>query len=364
MSRHLVFLPTFAPWGPWQQLARFVACRRENSSELRIISLARRDQLPEDEPNLRNSTVDLQHLPIHRAPLENFRRIRRAISEWSPDYVWNWCGGWLLHWVTRGLPLELVEVQLELQQCRAQRRWDHWGRQPDRFYAPEAGWEAVRFAAPDRPPSRILRRLAPTSLADERSKAEARQTLRQKLGWPVNAKVVSCIAPLVAASDLKTICGGFDLLACVRDDVYLLIVGEGPLRQALQRRCRTLDCRRRVQFMDRLADIAVLGADVYWNPVDAEFSEGMLTAMSWEVPVVGVLSAAAPNLCRHQQTMLGVVPGQRDQYARWTKFLLERPTDRQHLTRQALELVELEHLPDLESDIFEHSPPQRVARSS
>ncbi|MBX3418418.1 MAG: glycosyltransferase [Pirellulaceae bacterium] len=354
-DKHLIFLPDFDPWGPWRQLERQLQTRAEIEGPVRVVSLARQDQLPNSKQQERLERVEFEHLPLNSISIGNYRKLRQQILDWAPDFVWNWGGAPLVRGACRELDVEFIEVQYGPKSIAEASGWSIPGRQPDRVLTPvlnQGDSGGRRFG--ERGNEKFLR-LAPAALSGQVQRTTARENLRATIGAPHDAVVITTISPLRPESGLKAVCWGFDLLNCIRDDVYLLIVGSGSQRWQLERFCRTLDCRKKIRIMDRLGDEAVMGADVYWNSSTENFAEGALAAMTWEVPVVTVITEETAPLFRHQQTVLGVEPGSRDQFARWSKYLLERPLERGILIQQALELVELDYQAKMESDLFRSS---------
>jgi len=64
---------------------------------------------------------------------------------------------------------------------------------------------------------------------------QARQQIRQRLGIPVSAKLVGTCARLIPPSRIKDFIWAADLMACIRDDVYWVVLGQGAQKKPLQR---------------------------------------------------------------------------------------------------------------------------------
>ena len=57
------------------------------------------------------------------------------------------------------------------------------------------------------------------------------------------------------------------------------------------------------------------------------------------IPSVSVYGAGTSDIIQHQVTGFGVNYGARDEFARWTKFILERPSDAAQMAKQGRDHV-------------------------
>lgn len=113
--------------------------------------------------------------------------------------------------------------------------------------------------------------------------------LRKQLGIPEDAFLAGFIARITQQKDPLTMIRGFARFAASAPDAYLLMVGDGELKEAAQALARELSVERRVVFEGFRRDIpAVLNCmDVYCLPSLWEgFSIGLLEAMAMGKPVV------------------------------------------------------------------------------
>jgi glycosyltransferase involved in cell wall biosynthesis len=135
--------------------------------------------------------------------------------------------------------------------------------------------------------------------------ADARTHARAQLALPENARVVGTVARLDSVKDLPTV-----LEACAiarREGVaaHLVVVGDGPERQALHEKARTLDLDGSVSWLGRRDDARALvpAFDVY---VNSSISEGisltLLEAMAAELPVVATRVGGTPEVVVHDGT--------------------------------------------------------------
>ena len=174
-------------------------------------------------------------------------------------------------------------------------------------------------------------------------RTEARKQLLQLAGIPDNSKIAATVAPLVPRSRLKDTIWATDLLTCIRDDVHFFVFGRGPQRQRLKKFTSQTEAIGHVHFVESGCEgLALLpGVDFYWHSHLREpLAPAMLYAMNCAIPVVSVYGPGTAELIRHQETGFGVNFGARDEFARWTKYLLERTESGEQLARQGKESVQ------------------------
>ncbi len=173
--------------------------------------------------------------------------------------------------------------------------------------------------------------------------AIARKNVETRLFLNGDAKLALAIAPLDPRSRLKDLIWATDLLYCIRDDVHLLIVGQGRQRRSLERWTRLMEAASNVHILDEVDDPAGLiqAVDFFWQAADGPLARAaVLAAMKGKTPVITVMGQHLPDLVRHQQTALQVNPGSREAFARWTKYLLEQTPCREQLVEQARQQAE------------------------
>ncbi len=124
--------------------------------------------------------------------------------------------------------------------------------------------------------------------------------------------------------------------------VDLLVFGEGAQYHSLRQYAELTEVPQHVHFLDHDWDsVDILpGLDAYWNSGDNRPNPSeMLLAMASSVPVISALVPATADIVIPQATALATNFGARDEVARWTKYLLEQPGQRQRLTDQARDFV-------------------------
>lgn len=165
-----------------------------------------------------------------------------------------------------------------------------------------------------------------------------RDAVAKFLRIPENAIWIVTVADLVPKNHLKDLIWGLDLLRCIRDDVHLLVLGRGPQQSRLQRFAESTESAAAIHWlqMPEQADRIVAACDVYWQShLNQPVPQGMMVAMAARIPVVSVLGPTTAPLILPQQTAWAVPTGARDQFARWTKYILENPQPTQRMVDQA-----------------------------
>jgi glycosyltransferase involved in cell wall biosynthesis len=150
--------------------------------------------------------------------------------------------------------------------------------------------------------------------------------------------VVTYAGRLVSGKGLDCILAAARQLLARQPDCYFLIVGDGPLREVLQRRAQELGVASHVIFTGFRVDIPeILAAtDVFVLP---SLSEGMpkslLEAMGAAKPVVATPVGGVLELVEHDVTGLTVPPRDPTALADAIWSILGNPSRREELGRQA-----------------------------
>ncbi len=129
--------------------------------------------------------------------------------------------------------------------------------------------------------------------------------LCQSLGIPTTSRLVLLVARLWPQKRIRDAIWAADLLKVVRDDVHLLLIGDGPERESLEMfryECRIED---RVHFLGNRRDVPQLLkiAELLWLPSAFEgLPNAILEAMATGLPVVATDIPGNRDLVRHGQT--------------------------------------------------------------
>lgn len=153
-----------------------------------------------------------------------------------------------------------------------------------------------------------------------------RQELLAELNLPDDTRLIGAVGRLWPQKRVKELIWAADQIKCVRDDVHLLIIGDGPLRENLERYRRLNEIEDRVHFLGARDDVPRLVPhfDILWLASGYEGqSNAIMEAMAAGVPVV------ATDIPGNREL---VVPGEtgyltpldvRSALAKWTLAILE-----------------------------------------
>ena len=131
-----------------------------------------------------------------------------------------------------------------------------------------------------------------------------RESARRHLGFPVDRRYVTNVARFHPVKDQRTLLQAFQTVASARPDVDLLLVGDGPLRGALEEQVRTLGIESRVRFLGVRSDVPELlsATDVFClSSVSEAASLTLLEAMATGLPVVVSDVGGNPEIVRQGQ---------------------------------------------------------------
>ncbi len=297
--------------------------------------------------------------PLHtsRDAFEVVRELRSLLRIVDPDIVHPWCGDawWLTLLAVQSWPLSsqlpsfrllATELTMPRKQGLIRRRLEQrmW-KQLEAVVVPHQHVaDGLReLMGPDHrfqiiPNGCVGDAFVDQPTADDWQRDALRLAVRRELGLPDDAHLAISIADLEPVHRLKDLVWATDLLACVRSDFHFLLIGTGSQRRRLRRFANLTEASEHVHLLglpdqpDRL----LRAADVYWNShLQQPGSVQVLSAMESHVPVISVLGAGTETMIRHQETGFAVNFGARDEFARWTKYLIELPGPAETLALQA-----------------------------
>jgi glycosyltransferase involved in cell wall biosynthesis len=174
-------------------------------------------------------------------------------------------------------------------------------------------------------PSERIRVIA-NGVAPSATPAVTRGQLLAQLGLPAGGYLIGLVGPLYADKGVKDAIWAADLLKVIRDDVHLLVFGDGPHLDRLRRFRRQVVINDKVHFLGVRRDLLqwLPHLDVFWSASRRpRQSNAILEAMAAGLPVVAADTEAARGLVIPQTTGYLVLPGHRAGLAARTQQLLE-----------------------------------------
>jgi glycosyltransferase involved in cell wall biosynthesis len=175
-------------------------------------------------------------------------------------------------------------------------------------------------------------------------------TLRDEYGMEAGSRIVGVVARLEPEKGHPTLFEAWPTVLAICPDAYLLVVGEGSQREALEEQARRLRIAHRVVFTGRRDDVPAVTAalDVAVLPSYRE-AQGLsiLEAMALSRPVVASAVGGIPEMIEDGVTGLLVPPHDPDALARSIVRLLTDQPFADTIARAGRELVHARFCVDL-----------------
>ena len=285
---------------------------------------------------------------LGKSDVSNFRtlaqtgfRLRKLIRKLEPNIVHAWCQ-----------PAERVTLAASLEFESVRKFVTELQLRPSTNMTMEAidqrlGKSVVQYIVPHEEVKKSLVShqydqdrisIVPNALGPSTiDRVIARRKLVQLGGFGDHVHIAGAVAPLVPRSRLKDLIWATDLLTCIRDDVHFFIFGRGSQRKRLQRFAFQTEAGHHIHFVDSEVhgfDL-VPGLDFFWQShMNEPLPSAMHHAMQNGVPVISVYGPGTSESIEHQTTGFATNFGARDEFARWTKYLLEQTESGKQLASQ------------------------------
>jgi glycosyltransferase involved in cell wall biosynthesis len=256
-------------------------------------------------------------------------RLRGEAARWRPDLVHAWGPAAAVY----GLAAKARGTGRFVLQADPAPRATVLGQVADRSIARCA--DAVVVAGPAARAAAIARGLPaerihviPDGVAPPPPPVHSRGQRLRELGLDESCRLVGLVGPLREAERIKDAIWAADLLKVIRQDVHLLIFGDGPHRQRLLQFRDQVLIRDKVHFLGEPSDggEALAHLDVFWSAGGSGGQAGaILSAMAAGIPVVAADTPATRELVVPGETGYLVTTGLRAGLAGATQRLLESP---------------------------------------
>ncbi len=220
-----------------------------------------------------------------------FWRLWRFVQRLKPDLVHTWL--FAANAYGRAAAL-LAGVKRLVAAERCVDPWKSWELWFDRFLAKHtarivANSQGVRDFYVGKGIEAVKIEVIPNGMPPAPPCSTTRQEVLSELELPGDARIVGLVGRLWPQKRVKDAIWAADLLKVIRNDVYLLVIGDGPHRERLEKFRDQCEIRDKVRFLGHRRDVARLMPhfDVLWSPSAYEGqSNTILEAMAAGVPVV------------------------------------------------------------------------------
>lgn len=260
---------------------------------------------------------------------QTFWRLKRLVKEVRPDVIHTWMLAANAYGILAGAVCK-VPVRIAAQRCV-----DPWksGVQlaVDRYIAGKSdrvvvNSEGVRqfYVRNGLPDEKIV--VIPNAVGPAEPTPVDRKQLLSELGLPAGSRLMGLVGRLWPQKRVKDAIWAADLLKVIRDDVHLLIIGDGPMRDRLLRFRDQVQIRDKVRFLGQRTDLDRLMPhfDLLFSTSEYEGqSNAILEAMSAGVPVVASDIPGTRDLVVHGTTGYLAPVGNRAAFARYANKLLD-----------------------------------------
>lgn len=264
-----------------------------------------------------------------KVDLSAFRRLRQYLGERQPDILHTWLFsansyGRLVVGRRPGFRLVISERCVDTWKSR----WQLWldRRLISRTDRLIANSESVAAFYRDLgfPAERTV--VIPNGVERPALPTIDRSQLLSALNLPANSLLACYVGRLARQKAVETLLWGIQVLRQAEPRACLLLIGDGPERERLERYARDVECAAHVRFLGHRDDAAQLLqlCDVFWLASDFEgMSNSLLEAMACDLPVV--VSNIAPNreLVQHGVHGYLIDVGDGVGYAQYTRRLFE-----------------------------------------
>lgn len=198
----------------------------------------------------------------------------------------------------------------------------------------------------------------PTGIDTDHFLPGDKEEVRRRLGLPADKTIVGIVATLRSWKGHKYLIDAFAGLQ--RDDVCLLIVGDGPAREPIENQIAELNLAEKVLLPGNQQDVVpwLQAMDVFSLPSYANegVPQGVLQAMSCELPVVSTTAGSIQEAVVHNETGLIVAEKNAPELARAIANLIDDEATRRRLgaagRRAAIERFGINRMLDRMESLF------------
>lgn len=325
--RILQIIPTLDRGGAEKQLSLLASGLKARGLDIHVCCLTRGGPL--------QAALDAAQVPYHIVgkrwkidPLSYFR-LKSHIARLKPDLVHTWLFAANSYGRHAALATGVKHVLAGERCVDPWKRWHEFAI--DRYLAKRtekivtnSGGVKAFYAQNGLPESKFV--IIPNGIDATTPPLRDRNEIARELQIPPESKWIAAVGRLWPQKRLKDLIWAADLVKCVRDDTHLLIVGEGPQRESLERYARLCEITDRVHFVGERKDVGQLlpHMECLWLASEYEGqSNAIMEAMVAGIPVIATNIPGNDELVVHESTGFLVPLGDRAEFASRTVQILE-----------------------------------------
>ena len=171
-------------------------------------------------------------------------------------------------------------------------------------------------------------------------------SIREELHIPSTDIVIACVANLKPEKDIPLLLESFESLYSSHTTIHLLLVGEGPKRNALLNQIERYSSKRNIHVLGLRNDVPQIlsESDIFVLPTQIEgMSNALLEALAIGIPCITTDIPANKELISPNQTGILFPVGNMQALLKALKNLIDNPTYRRELCAAGKEYVQLHH---------------------
>lgn len=175
---------------------------------------------------------------------------------------------------------------------------------------------------------------------------EVRYELQKKLGLEKKTKIVGTVARLSCEKGIDFLIYAVKEVIKEKDDVVLVIVGEGREQEKLTLLSERIGLKNRVIFYGFESNISKIYSNLDFFVLPS-LTEGtpmaLLEAMAFGVPVIASNVGEVPKIIRDGENGILVEPGNHKMLAEKIAYVLTHPSEARRMADAARKTIELEY---------------------
>lgn len=328
MTRRILhIIATLDRSGAEKQLALLAGALARDEFEVHVCALTRGGELAAD---LERAGIPLSVIgKAWKFDPAAYWRLRRHIARLRPDLVQTWM--FTANAYGRAAALSAGVSKIVASE-RCVDPWKTWHQLAiDRYLARRTGAIIVnsrgvqQFYTEQGLPAAKLRVIY-NGIGPAAASGVTREALLEELGLPPGARLIGAVGRLWPQKRIKDLIWATDLLHVIREDAHLLVIGDGPQRQALERYARQCHVDDRVHFLGIRHDVPRLMPhfDLLWLASGFEgLPNVIMEAMACGLPVVASDIWGNRELVVQGETGFLVEVGDRAAFARYANKILD-----------------------------------------